>query len=351
MMGEDVLRYVRERLPDFKPTGEPARLPEGNLNFVWRVPGRPDSIIVKFAPPYIAANPDVQLDPSRLEFEARCLQALAPDGTLAAVCTERVRPPRPMDVNTEPHVLLMEDVGPHPTLGRWIREEGPPEAGARIGRQIGRFIGRLHAATVGDGDLADRFDNRPVQKTRLAVQYEAVKDMLAAAGVVDAAVLGERAVALGKRLLEPGVCLTMGDLWPPSVLVTDEGLRIIDWELAHYGHPAQDVAHVAAHAWMQAHRAPDAPTACAARRFLEALLTAYCEALARRAAALITPQILDDAAVHFGAEILVRAVGGFQERYLYEGLTSDAPAVQEAVDVAAAHIRTPEAVDTFAALR
>ncbi|NBB74150.1 MAG: phosphotransferase [Bacteroidetes bacterium] len=351
MIGEDVLRYVQERRPDFAPAGPPERLPEGNLNVVWRVPGEPASIIAKWAPPYIAANPDVPLDPSRLVFEARSLHALAPGGPLAHVVTERVRPPRPLDMHTEPHILLMEDVGPHPTLGRWLRsDDATPEAAVRVGRQLGRFIGRLHAATVGDDALVQRFDNRAMQETRLAVQYEAVAEMLARAGVDDAAALGARAEALGRRLLAPGRCLTMGDLWPPSVLVAGRDLRIIDWELAHYGHPMQDIAHVAAHAWMQAHRAPDAATAQAARRLRAATLVAYRDALGVEAEALLTPSVLEDAAVHFGAEILVRAVGGFQAGYVYDGLPPEAPAVQEAVDTAAAHIRHPAEGEAFLVL-
>jgi hypothetical protein len=46
----------------------------------------------------------------------------------------------------------------------------------------------------------------------------------------------------------------------------------------------------------------------------------------------------------------MRTTGAFQEGYLYEGLAVDAPVLQEAVHVAAQHIRSPERVDTFAAL-
>lgn len=142
MTDDDVLAYVQEGLPGFEPDGEPTRLPEGNLNIVWRVPGTPESIIVKFAPPYIAANPDVPLDPSRLVFEARSLEALAPDGPLTAVCSEHVRPPRPLSMRTDPHVLLMEDVGPHPTLGRWLRDAGTPRPErASAGRWVGSSDG------------------------------------------------------------------------------------------------------------------------------------------------------------------------------------------------------------------
>ena len=353
MTGNDVLQHIRTRLPDFTPTGDPQRLPEGNLNVVWRVPGVPRSIIAKWAPPYIAANPEVPLDPSRLAIEARSLRALDADGALAEVCTESVRLPRLLDAHADPHLVLMEDIGPHPTLGPWLRSDAAtPTAAARVGAQMGRFIGRLHAATAGRADLAARFDNRAMQETRHAVQYEAIGDLLSAAGVADAAALGARAAALGRRLLEPGACLTMGDLWPPSVLVTPGGLRLIDWELAHYGQPLQDLAHFAAHGWMQAHRAPDASACRAAQDLLESFLAAYRAALgADRAAALLTPQQLTEAAIHVGAEILVRTVGGFQAGYLYEGLPPEAPAVQEAVDVAAQHLRIPAAVDTFDALR
>ena len=350
MIGEDVLCYVQERLPDFEPTGEPVRLPEGNLNFVWRVPGEPASIICKFAPPYIAANPDISLDPSRLVFEARSLDVLAPGGALAHVSSDAVRPPRSLDASTEPHVLLMEDVGPHPTLGPWLRTGWTDDEVGAVGRRLGRFIGQLHAESTGDEHLAEAFNNRPMQATRLRVQYETVDEMLERAGIEDAATLGARAIALGERLLAPGICLTMGDLWPPSVLVAGERLRVIDWELAHFGQPMQDVAHLAAHLWMQAHRAPNEHVAHAARRLRGAFLTSYRAAVTPVADRLITPQARIDAAVHFGAEVLVRTVGGFQDGYLYAGLAPDASPVREATEVAASHLRAPEVVDTFDAL-
>ncbi len=352
MTGADVLDHLRTRLPDFTPTGAPVRLPEGNLNIVWRVPGHPASIIAKWAPPYIAANPDVPLDPSRLEFEARSLQVLDTDGSLASVATERVRPPRLLDMHTAPHVLVMEDVGTHPPLGRWLHKAATPECAGAIGQRLGRFIGRLHAATIGADEFAECFDNRAMQETRLAVQYEAIGDLLQTAGVDDAEALGECAEALGRRLLKPGVCLTMGDLWPPSVLVAPDRLRIIDWELAHYGQPAQDVAHIAAHLWMQAHRAPDPAVERAAQQLLQSFLDAYPSVLNHaQARALISAQQRSAAAIHFGAEILVRAIGAFQAGYLYEGLRPETPPVQEAVAVAAEHLRAPKAVETFAALR
>lgn len=347
MIDDDVLPYVRERLPSFSPTGKPVRLPGGNLNRVWRVPGAERSVIVKHAPPYVAANPDVPLDPSRLLIEARCLKALHPEGQLGEIAGPHVRPPQPIDVNPDDHVLLMEDLGDAPPLDQWLREaEGRcrDSESVKRGRWLGRFIGRLHARTLGDASVADAFDNRPMQETRLAVQYRGVTDMLKAGGVDDAEVLGERAESLGVALPEPGRCLTMGDLWPPSVLVVEEGLRLIDWELAHYGRPLQDVAHWLAHLWMQEHRAPSPAVAEAVDTLRRSFLYAYGEALRESKRDLWTADEKRDVAVHFGAEILVRAVGPFQEGYVYDGLEPEHPAVQEAVRTAVHHLRSPEDV-------
>lgn len=351
MTDDDVLPYVRERLPGFAATGAPECLPEGNLNFVWRVPGRERSVIVKHAPPYIAVDPDTPLDPRRLTIEARCLEALSSSGRLARLGGPDVRTPRPVDVNTEAHVLIMEDLGTLPPLDRWLREQDRERVQAEapaLGEHLGTFIGRLHALTY-DAAWAQTFDNRPMQETRHAVQYQGVAGMLARGDVSDAEALGDRAEQLGESLLDLGWCLTMGDLWPRSVLVDDGSLRLVDWELAHYGRPLQDVAHACAHLWMLEHRAPSPAVAAAVRDLRTSFLQAYREALGDREKALWTDEEQQSAALHFGAEILVRAVGPFQEGYVYAGLAPDHVAVQEAVETAASHLRHPEEVNVLAA--
>lgn len=345
MTDDEVLPYLRERLPDLGPMVEAERLPEGNLNRVWRVRGEERSVVVKHAPPYIAATPEVPLDPARLRIEAECLRALGPAGTLTGVGKGRVRPPRVLSMDREQDVLVMEDLGAQPTLGRWLRTDDAAaiqERAPALGAALGQFIGHLHATTHDAPAYADRFANRPMQETRHAVQYQGVADMLSRGGVDDAAALGTRAEALGEQLLAPGCCLTMGDLWPPSVLVGEAGTYLIDWELAHYGHPLQDVAHVLAHLWMQAHRAPSEAVAHAVQALRRAFVEEYVNALGAEYTALWTDRERRDAVIHFGAELLVRAVGPFQDGYLYEGLAPDDPAVQEAAQVAAGHLRAPE---------
>jgi 5-methylthioribose kinase len=343
---DDVLAHVRAALPEFTASGTPVRLPEGNLNHVWRVPGATRSVIVKHAPPHVAADPDIPLDPARLGFETRALQDLSPGGALADVASHAVRPPRLVHADLDAHILVMEDIGEVPTLHRWLRTADAAALRRRasdVGKGLGAFVGRLHRQTSGRDRCAARFHNAPVQETRYAVQYQAVADLLRRADVADADALGSRAEALGEKLLSPGRCLVMGDLWPPSVLVTPGALRVIDWEFAHYGQPAQDIAHLAAHLWMQAHRAPSDAAADAVHALADAFSDHYRDALGSARKRLLTDTTRADGAVHFGAEILVRTVGRFQSGYVYDGLAPENDSVQEAVSVAARRLRDPSA--------
>lgn len=81
MNQRDLLDHVAMRLPGFIPTGEAERLSGGLLNEVWRVRGQPKSpprsLVAKHAPPHIASQPEVPLDPGHIAFEARALDALA----------------------------------------------------------------------------------------------------------------------------------------------------------------------------------------------------------------------------------------------------------------------------------
>lgn len=340
-----MLSYVQEWVSGFSPVAVPERLPEGNLNHVWRVEGEERSVIVKHAPPHIASNPEIPLDPSRIAIEARCLESVGPNGSLATLSDETVRPPRLLDANVDNHVILMEDLGDLPTMGRWLQtptDESHAPTAADLGDALGRFIGRLHATTRGDSECAEVFRNRSMQETRQAVQYDAVAEMLECAGVADAEPLARRAQALGRRLLDPGVCLTMGDLWPRSVMVGDEGLRIIDWELAHYGRPLQDVAHWLAHLWMQKHVAQTSYAEDAIADHRTAFLKAYQSALDPARETLWNRDERRDASVHFAAEILVRAVGPFQDGYVYAGLVPEHPTIREAVSTAVRHLREPK---------
>jgi len=338
MTDAEVTAYVDAQVTGFSCVGAPQRLPGGNLNEVWRVPAEPRSVIVKHAPPFIAATPDVPLAPERSQFEARALRMLGPGGAWHRLVAETLRAPTLLHAQADPYLITMEDVGEAPDLAAHLRREATDEEAARsLGTQLGRFIGRLHAETADVEALSERLNNRAMQETRLAVQYAPATDFLRRAGISDAEALGSQAVALGERFLQPGRCWVMGDLWPASILVTPQGLRLIDWELTHFGQPAQDVAHLAAHLWMQAHRA-EAEVAARFDACRMAFLQRY---RATVSGAMLTEATLRDCGLHFGCEILARTTGAFQAGYRYDALAPTHPVLREAVQQAAAALRAP----------
>lgn len=319
-------RFVDQLVPGTRTTGEPVALAGGLINNVWRVPAAPRSVIVKYAPPYAAAAPDIALDPARIGFEARALELLG--GRLSSVRREDACPPRLLAYAGARHALVMEDIGVGEDLGELLAEG---RGGEDAGLATGAFIGRLHAATFCDAELARAHDNAAVQATREAVQYRAVGPVCREVGLAGASAIDRCARDLGKRLRQPGRCLIMGDLWPRSVLRVSAGWRILDWEFSHFGSPAQDLGHFAAHLWMHAHRAAGDAQRGAAEACLDAVMEGYRKGVGDCLDELLDDKMRKDCAVHMGCEILVRTVGAFQRGYLYEGLERQHPTLCEAV--------------------
>ncbi|MCB9669611.1 MAG: phosphotransferase [Alphaproteobacteria bacterium] len=284
MTPEDALHAARE-------LGFPATdarvLSGGALNHVFRVTGE-GTAILKHAPPHVAAVPEVPLDPSRSGFERTALQALHDE--LADVPGD-IRVPRVLGAAGS--TLLLEDLGDLPDLS-----SAPHRA-----VELGPFLRRLHTRSAQQPDLAGRFRNDPVQHTRHAVQYLALGAWVPA--------LADRGRQLGETFLEPGRCLIMGDLWLPSVLV-GPSLAVIDWELCHWGRPAQDLGHLVAHLWMRAH-VDGTPSVH------EAFLEAY---------GPVDPEEHGLLYAHAGAEILARVHGPFRGSGPYA--TTSAAVLEEA---------------------
>lgn len=314
MTPEEAARIAQDNLQDFACSGTPQKLSGGLLNYVFRALGSPAPVIVKRAPPYVASAPHIPLSSARARFEADALGYLqsARSGEL------KVRTPKLLGFDRKTSTILMEDLGPSRSLGEYLR--GAKDARG-LGEQLGRFLAWLHRSTFGSGELAATFNNLDVQKTRQAVQYRAARSFAERARLSKAAQIGALAEDLGARLLKPGRCLIMGDLWPASILILEDGaLGLVDWEFCHFGSPAQDVGHLDAHLWMLEHRGGAEPG------FKEAFRAAYLHDLG----ALWDEVLAREAAVHGGCEILTRSVGAFSDGFLYDGLSYDHPAIVEA---------------------
>lgn len=276
------------------PANRATRLTGGNLNRVHRLEGLGGSAILKVAPPYVASDPSIPLDPTRNRHERLALLRAA-----EVLGPERV--PAVLGHDDDRHALLLEDLGPGQPL---------PLDEAFL-RELGAVIGTLHRATWGDGDAA--LANPSVQATRHAIQYSQVPPWLEALGHDPD--LGAPVVALGERLRDdPGACLVMGDLWPHAIHIGETRWALIDWELAHHGLPLQDTAHLRAHLFLMD---PDP-------RWPDAFDAGYREAFPAH-----EPD--PDAPLHEAAELLARTVGAFP--MFDDGDPRRAVAVERAVDL------------------
>lgn len=298
---------ISERLPSLAPVRSIEAVSGGNLNYVWRIRGKSDSCIVKYAPPYIATQPDVSLDPRRAVIEARALDELG-EGRLKSVANGDIGIPRLLDFDRDRNILMMEEVSSSATLGDRILEQQPVKKPLE---QLAGFIARLHATTFGREWAASRFDNHSMQATRREVQYRPVTGQLEDYGIPNAVSLGARARELGDWLMETGKCMIMGDLWPPSVLMGGERPWLIDWELAHFGRPLQDVGHLTAHLCLYGMVAGRSPG-----ELITPFLETYRKELGNDFYSLWDEKEVRGMAVHAGAEIITRVIGAFSSDYL-----------------------------------
>ena len=135
----------------------------------------------------------------------------------------------------------------------------------------------------------------------------------------------------------------MGDLWPPSVLVAGDKLRIIDWEFAHFGFPFQDSAHLFAHLYMLEVVQTDEAIRFDIRLFRRLFYENY----HRETASFFTGQQADWLfPVHVGGEILMRLLGPFQKGYLFEKMDPAHPLLQQLIEGASRAILDEE-LETF----
>jgi len=325
-----IYEIIHQHLPRFRPTGELKLQQGGNLNNVWRIEGTKSNLIIKWAPPYVAASPDVPLSPQRIHFEARALELFKKENLLGSITNDKIRPPELIHFDANYNLIIMEDLGQLSSITEWVKTKGTADLGANLGK----FIGLLHKKTLGLIELGSAFQNHNVQQTRREVQYNSAAEYAQKAGITDTNQLKAKCTALGDKLLQPGKCLIMGDLWPPSLLVNNDRLRIIDWEFSHFGHPLQDVGHFAAHCWMQAH--------CSSQKVDKQLLKElwnyfwqnYTQTLAEDYATLFTKAEKDDMTTHIGAEILIRATGPFKSGYVFESYAANHPKIKQAVQKA-----------------
>lgn len=139
--------------------------------------------------------------------------------------------------------FLMQRIEGETVPRRIIRMVEASESGPDLTRQLGRALGRVHSLPLGDLPLLPQSDIE-TQLTRL--EEELRKDGAQPRPVFELALKWLR-----RRIPDPAEPrLLHGDFRIGNVIVGPDGLRaVLDWEIAHVGDPAEDLAWIQVPPW------------------------------------------------------------------------------------------------------
>lgn len=151
----------------------------------------------------------------------------------------------------EAGVVVQSDLGPWPTLEQVLLGDDRERATSAM-VEYGRTVGRLHASTLGrradhEAALAEfgaadlTTGDSGTSGTR---RWPAVEEACANLGLPDARIARDDLALVRSQLDDPGAyaALVHDDLNPTNALVTEHGVRLVDFEGSRYGHIGFDVS-------------------------------------------------------------------------------------------------------------
>lgn len=250
------------------------------------------TMVVKQALPHLKVDDDWPAKRERAVTEAEALR-------LAASLTPRLVP-EVLDADPEACALTISHA---PATWRpWKDLLLAGTADPRVAAGLGSGLASWHRGTLEDGAVRERFaDHEAFEQLRVDPYHRTIQRRHP-----------EVAAAVGRfvdRMPARRRCLVHGDFSPKNVLAGTNGLWIVDWEVAHYGDPAFDIAFMVNHLLLKALHRPDhrARYERCALAFLRAYDAAVPDALHDEDAYLLG---------HVGCLMLARVDGKSRAEYL-----------------------------------
>ena len=208
----------------------------GVSSLVVRVVTDEGAFVIKQALPQLRVEAAWFSRPERSGIEARCALALSElvPGSV----------PEVVAIVPERSAFVMNSAPPGTET--WKDRLLRGEISLQVAEAVGRMLGQVHAGSAGHPDLASEFaDTSFFDELRIDPYLRYV-----AAAAPDLAPALDDVAA---ELLATGACLVHGDFSPKNLLVTPDGhVLLVDHEVAHWGHPAFDVAFVTNHLCLKA---------------------------------------------------------------------------------------------------
>ena len=197
------------------------------------------SVVLKHAPPYMAADPSVPANPFRQDVDARALVLLDPKSKLALPVSSlfarhpNVKIPRFIHHDYEKRVLIMTDLGSVVKIDDWLTQEPAPNPKdvERIAKDLGRFLAEFVIATSEPNIELPLLPNSVLIDAFNLYAVNTLKAVLPSHGVPDAEILIKRVADMARDSRKTDLCLGMVDLWCNNIVIdSDKNVCLVDWE-------------------------------------------------------------------------------------------------------------------------
>lgn len=196
-------------------------------------------LIVKQALPFLKVAERWECDPSRMRIEYLALE------TYGKFVPQSV--PRAVSFDDENFIMIREAAPEH-----WVMWKSHLLSGVldfRIAEKAAASLLTVHNHTAGDPAIKTLFGDKAVfYNLRINPYIEKVLEKHPA--------LSEAGEAVIAMLMDSAVALVHGDYSPKNILVDQSNLCILDLEVAHYGHPAFDLAFFSNHFLLKTVKSP-----------------------------------------------------------------------------------------------
>ena len=182
-------------------------------------------LIIKQALAQLQVKETWLCDPNRMHIEYECnalYHRLAPD-MAPAVC-----------FYDDEHYIMGREAVPE-RCPMWKAQLLSGLLDFSVAEKVIRALAAVHAACAHDPEVARLFGNKDIFYGLRVSPY--IEFTLGKYGQ-----LKDFASPLVEELMGPGITLVHGDFSPKNIMIDDRNVRILDFEVAHYGHPAFDLA-------------------------------------------------------------------------------------------------------------